>query len=379
MVEESSGPRGLAEQPARVLFCESSSNFGGQESQILLQMEFLRAAGHHTLLVCRAGSRIAGRAAASGLPFRTTPFRNSLDPRSVWAVWRELLRGRFDAAIGHSGHDANVMALAARMTPRRPALLRVRTYLPGYPRAAPYAWLVDRTLVPSNFLRGELLQNPRIPPERVFVLRPMIPLEALRLEATHPLPMELDARIAGARPLIVHAAMLRSEKGHRMALGVVARLRERFPNLLYVIAGSGAREAGLRANARSLGIESHVVFAGLLQPVAPLLARADAVIMPSSREPLGLAQVEALALGVPVAVSDAGGLPETVHDRLTGRIFPATDPAAWVHGLTEILENPTEARAQAARGKSEVEREFAPDRHLASLLAHLRLRPHPPR
>jgi glycosyltransferase involved in cell wall biosynthesis len=127
------------------------------------------------------------------------------------------------------------------------------------------------------------------------------------------------------------------------------------------------------------GQESHVVFAGLLQPVAPLLARADAVIMPSSREPLGLAQVEALALGVPVAVSDAGGLPETVHDRLTGRIFPATDPAAWVHGLTEILENPTEARAQAARGKSEVEREFAPDRHLASLLAHLRLRPHPPR
>ncbi len=266
---------------------------------------------------------------------------------------------RIDVAIGHSGHDFNNLAVAARLVGGPPLILRMRTYQPGIPRAFSYNVLADRTLVPSEFLRHQILGNQQIQPSKMAVLRPLLPLDDLKADAKKPLPNTLMERLDGQGPVIAHAAMLRSEKGHRVALAAVARLVGDYPKLIYVIAGAGSKEADLRALAASLGISENVVFAGLLIPVAPLLARADVVIMPSLNEPLGLAQLEALVLGTPVAVSDAGGLPETVEAGITGWVIPAGDIEAWEQGLREILKAPTEAKARAERGRVWVEGHFS--------------------
>lgn len=355
----------------RFLFCESSSNLGGQELQILLQMAVLREVGEDSVLACRPGSGIAREATARGLDWRPIAFRNSLHLPSIAAL-RALIRAeRIDVAFCHSGHDANNLAVAARLLRPRPLLIRARTYQPGMPKAISYNWLVDRTLVNSEHLRRRILANRAIRPERIAVLRPIVPLRELRAEARLPLPESLAAALSGNGPVIVQAAMLRPEKGHRTALEAIAGLRSRFPALRYVIAGSGPEEAALRQQVTALQLEGLVHFAGLVVPVAPLLARADLVIMPSLDEPLGLAQVEALALGVPVAVSDAGGLPETVTHGETGWILRAGDVAAWRDGMLDALADPARARAMAQRGRSFVEATFAPQAHLAALRTEL--------
>jgi glycosyltransferase involved in cell wall biosynthesis len=261
--------------------------------------------------------------------------------------------------------------VAARLLRPRPLLIRARTYQPGLPKAFSYNRLVDRTLVNSEHLRRRILANPEIQPERIAVLRPIVPLRDLRAEARLPLHEDLAAALSGSGPVIVQAAMLRPEKGHRTALEAIAGLRSHFPALRYVIAGSGPEEAALRQQAAALQLEGLVHFAGLVVPVAPLLARADLVIMPSLDEPLGLAQVEALALGVPVAVSDVGGLPETVTHGDTGWILRAGDVSAWRDGMVDALADPVRARAMAQRGRSFVEATFAPQAHLAALRAEL--------
>lgn len=356
----------------RLLFCESSSNLGGQELQILLQMAHLQQAGDACLLACRPASAIAREASARGLAWRPVAFRNSLHIPSIAAL-RGLLRSeRIDVAICHSGHDTNILALAARLLGRgRPLLIRARTYQSGTPKAITYNRLVDRTLVNSEHLRRRILANTAIRPERVAVLRPMVPIDRLRAEARQPLPAALAAALAGAGPIVVHAAMLRPEKGHRTALEAIAGLRGRYPGLRYVMAGSGPEEAALRQQAAALGLEGTAHFAGMVMPVAPLLACADLVVMPSLDEPLGLAQIEALALGVPVAVSDAGGLPETVVHGDTGWILPAGDAAAWREGIAAALAVPARAREMARRGCRFVEATFAPPAHIAALRSEL--------
>ena len=351
----------------RFLFSESSKNLGGQELQILLQMRMLQDAGHHAALACRADSGIAREAAARGLRWSASVFR----PSGIVALRRLIREQRVDAAFCHSGHDALYMALAARLLPRRPLLIRVRTYQPGVPKAFGYNVLSDRTLVPSEHMRRRVLANPAIRPERIAVLRPVLPLAEIRAQARLPLPDALAAAVRGRKPLIVHAAMLRPEKGHRTVLEAIAGLRGRYPGLLYVMAGAGPEEAALRRLAAELGLGEAVHFAGLVMPVYPLLALADLVIMPSLDEPLGLAQVEALALGVPVAVSDAGGLPETVEHGRTGWILPAGDVAAWSQGLARALADPLRARAMAEGGRGFVEATFAPERFLEALQLQL--------
>jgi glycosyltransferase involved in cell wall biosynthesis len=167
--------------------------------------------------------------------------------------------------------------------------------------------------------------------------------------------------------VVVQAAMLRSEKGHRTTLDAITVLKDRYPNIACVLAGSGPKEADLRRRAEKLGLVAHVCFAGLVVPVAPLLARADVVIMPSRNEPLGLAQLEALALGVPVVVSDAGGLPETVVDGETGWVVPSGDPGAWAAAIASAVDDPKEALRRASLGGDRVRAEYSGAAHLRAL------------
>ncbi len=361
-----------------IFFSESSPNIGGQELQLLQQAQALQDAGWMPRILCRPGSRIAEEAAARALPVEALRFRSALDTRSLRRVIALVRQHRPAAIVCHSGHDANVCALAVRagaalgLLRPRPRLLRMRTYQPGKAGAFGYNHLFDASFTPSAALRTQLLRNPRIQPGRIGVLYPGIDFDRIERAAGTPLPPELARRLGGAGPLIVHAAMLRPEKGHAFLLGVVQALLPRFPGLLYVAAGEGVELARLREQARQLGIEEHVHFPGLVQPVAPLIRRADVLVMPSLYEPLGMSQIEALALGVPVVVSEAGGLPETVQHGRSGWVCPAPDApdaqAAWSRALVEVLANPQAARAMAQHGRTQVLAQFAPQANLAALL-----------
>lgn len=356
----------------RLLFSENSPNLGGQELQLLQQMAALRERGIAVRLLCRHASRIGQLARERGLESVAIPFRNSLHLPSILAVARVVRDWRPDAVISHSGHDANNCAIAARLVRNRPRLIRVRTYQPGLPHAWTYNLLADLTLVPSEAIRRSLLANPHIRPERIRVLYPGLIFERLDHQAQAPLPPRIAAWLAShPGPLIVHAAMLRGEKGHGLMLEAMARLVKIFPGLRYVVAGEGELRQSLESSVREMGLSEHVLIAGLLASVPPLLRRADLVVMPSSYEPLGMSQIEALALGVPVVASRTGGIPETIEDRRSGLLVTAGDVSQWTSALSWALEHLPEMRSMAETGGNFVKSRFSMTANIDQLLACL--------
>ncbi len=148
-------------------------------------------------------------------------------------------------------------------------------------------------------------------------------------------------RYAGEGPLLVTASRLEWEKGVHTLLDSLPRLRRRFPGLRLVVAGRGSQHDALVAQARRLRLGRGAAFVGWLpEPeLAALLGAADAVVLPSVYEPFGLVALEAAAQRVPLAVSDVGGLAETVVDGVTGRTFPPLDPAGLADVVTEVLSD----------------------------------------
>src|SRR5262245_28387190 len=288
----------------RVMFTESSRNLGGQELQLLAQARGLAQRNIEAQLLCPARSRVMQEAQRFGVPASPVEFRNSLHPPSVLRVMQLISRTRPDALLCHSGHDADVCAVAARLVPGRPRLVRMRTYQHGLPHAWTYNRLFDRTLVPSEEMRARLLANPRVRAERIAVLRPGIAFSELDRRQGIPDP-ELESVLAGfpARR-VTHAAMLRPEKGHRVMLEALARLRR--PDVCYVIAGEGGLKEELQARTKELNLQGSVCFAGLVRNLPALYAKSELVVMPSLDEPLGMSQLEALGLGVPVVASRVG-------------------------------------------------------------------------
>jgi len=114
-----------------------------------------------------------------------------------------------------------------------------------------------------------------------------------------------------------------------------------------------------------------VLIAGLLAAVPPLFQRADLVVMPSSYEPLGMSQIEALALGVPVVASRTGGIPETIEDHRSGLLVTPGDVTQWVTTLTWALQHLPEMRRMAQVGGDFVRSRFSMAANTDQLLACL--------
>jgi glycosyltransferase involved in cell wall biosynthesis len=353
----------------RVLFTESSKNVGGQELQLMQQVEALSARGFHSVLACRSGSRVEEVARSKGLEVIPLRFRNSLDLGTILPLRSWILRHRPVLAICHSGHDTNNLAIAARSTRKGPFLLRSRTYQPGKARAFSYNHLVDATMLPSHYLRARVLANSSVRPERLQVVYPGIDFAALDRDAPMPLPPAIEDWLGRAKgPLLVHAAMLRGEKGHRTVLAALHMLRERWPDIRYVMAGEGGEAEALRGEILRLGLESRVFMAGMVSPVAALVSRAQLLVMPSRYEPLGMAQIEALALGVPVLASETGGIPETIRHAVTGLLVNPESVGAWADALHEALSDLPKMRAMALLGSQEVRHRFSIERNLEQVL-----------
>jgi glycosyltransferase involved in cell wall biosynthesis len=358
-------------------FSESSPNIGGQEMQLLAQAAALSTRSVQTALLCRPGGRLAQLAGERGIEVIPVPFGNSLHLPSILKLLHIFRTRRPDVIICHSGHDTNNVAFAARLTPHRPRLVRSRTYQHGKPKSWTYNHFVDLTLTPSEHLRQCLLTNRKILPERIRVLHPGIDFALLDARANEPLPqaasdlLSVCAHDNIVTPLIAHVAMLRPEKGHLLMLEVMDRLRTRGIGARYAIAGEGAMENSIRARITELRLDNEAIVLGRLANPAALIARADILVMPSSYEPLGMAQIEALALGIPVIGSRVGGIPETIHDDFTGWLAQSDDPHDWANKLASALGDLAAMRAMARRGRSDVRNRFDIHRHIDGLLGHI--------
>ena len=120
----------------------------------------------------------------------------------------------------------------------------------------------------------------------------------------------------------------------------------------YVFCGAGSEEAVLRRLAESL--RGTVVFAGQQTDVAGCLAAADIVAMPSLKEGLGVAALEAMAAERPVVASRVGGLAEVVVDGESGLLVTPGDPAPLADAIAALIADPALRRRLAEAGRARV-------------------------
>jgi glycosyltransferase involved in cell wall biosynthesis len=120
-----------------------------------------------------------------------------------------------------------------------------------------------------------------------------------------------------------------------------------------------------------LGVGRRVRFLGWLDERSLDKAYGDAsiVVMPSIwPEPFGKVGIDALARGRPVIAFDVGGISDWLRDGWNGFLIPPGDEACLAKRIERLLLDPSLASEFGANGKTQVTREFSPQKHLNQLL-----------
>jgi N-acetyl-alpha-D-glucosaminyl L-malate synthase BshA len=151
-------------------------------------------------------------------------------------------------------------------------------------------------------------------------------------------PPLLREQLNGERRVLMHVSNFRPVKRVLDIIRIFARVREVLPSVL-VMVGDGPDRVEAETEARALGIDHDVHFLGKIDAVAPLLAGADLFLLPSQSESFGLSALEALASGVPVVGSRAGGLVEVVKEGVTGALCEPGDVDAMAAASVHILSD----------------------------------------
>jgi glycosyltransferase involved in cell wall biosynthesis len=150
------------------------------------------------------------------------------------------------------------------------------------------------------------------------------------------------------RRLVLHVGRLAAEKDVETLVGAFTLARDRLGDAAtFCVAGDGPRAAWVRS---ALPFAQHLGF--LPRPVlADLYADADLFVFPSPTETCGLVALEAMASGLPVISSDAGGVLENLRDGLNGRTVRAGDAGAFAAATHALVQDDAQrlALGQAAR------------------------------
>jgi UDP-glucose:(heptosyl)LPS alpha-1,3-glucosyltransferase len=238
-----------------------------------------------------------------------------------------------DLFVAHSCHRA---ALDAKRAAGRRAFRfwPLHRYLLARERRIATGAAPTRIVAVSDEVAADLRRLYATPPQRLVIIENGVDADRFR-----PAPDRAALRRAlglpDTAPLLLFVGQQFETKGLRVALRALARVRA-LPALL-LVAGEDD-PAPYRSLAAGLGLAARVVFLGLQRDLAPHMAAADLLLLLSEYEAFGLAGLEALASGVPVVATRAGGIGAYLREGVNGH-FVERDPAAIAALLDRLLSD----------------------------------------
>jgi len=173
-------------------------------------------------------------------------------------------------------------------------------------------------------------------------------------------PRVLARTVGPGRKVLMHVSNFRPVKRVRDVVRIFAQVNGEIPSSL-VMVGDGPDRVDAEFEARHLGVSEHVHFLGKIDDVAPLLASADVFLLPSHSESFGLSALEALASGVPVVGTRAGGLVEVVKEGETGFLRDVGDTDAMATAALEVLRDERRWKEMSAAAIADARLRFSRD------------------
>lgn len=330
----------------------------GNERQALLLVEGLVARGHVVQASCRRKGPVRVALEVAGARTRGIRPRGDADVISALAFAGWLRFQKLDVLLVTSWKRAAVAGWAARVAGVPRVVLRVggqrgvgRGAGGRLRRFALGRWY-HAAVVNSDAVRDDLVAA-GMPADRVRVVA-----NGIELESAPPAALRDELSLTDAHVLLITVGGLERNKGADLLVPILAA---QDPEVHLVVAGSGTpkQRADLLMVAGAMGVGERLHLLGHRRDVPAVLAAADAFLLPSRADSQPNAMLEAMASGLPVIVSEVGGVRDALGARdgrpPAGWSAPAGDVAGLAAAVREVVADlKAGGEESSARGEEAV-------------------------
>lgn len=308
------------------------SRLAGAEYFFLRVIEHLAEMGHRVIVVTKRDTPLRAEIEKIDNPniqLHAWHTHGKIDPITLGKLCRLIINERVDVINTHLTTASWQGALAAKIT--------------GVPSVAVVhatdrkTWFqhADHLIAVSSGVKDALIEQ-GIAPEKIEVLyhgidlaQYVAPLDSATAKTRLGLP-------ANARTVGVVASLI-PRKGHRFLLEALQNMDATSDPIHLLLAGEGPLEAELRGQAMEMGLGERTHFLGFRRDIPHVVCAMDVFVLPSLKEGLSIAVMEAMALEKPVVCSAIAGLPEVVRDAQTGFLVPPGDSLALQNALEKLF------------------------------------------
>ncbi|OSM07113.1 glycosyltransferase family 4 protein [Magnetofaba australis] len=329
-----------------VLFLLNTLTMGGSERKHVLLANWLHARGWRVEIAYLKAPHTLKELLDPAIPLHFLDRRGKWDPRVVRALSKRLREGAIETLWAVQHYPIVYAFPAARLTGRRLYCslnktffrrrrdeLKMALYAPLFRRA-------DRLLFGCEAQMRFWMQRYALPSERCGFIHNGV--DAARFDRA-PLLAERERLraqwgVGDDEVLLGAAATFRPVKRLEEFLEAGRRLMERGAPLKLALVGDGPEADKYHAFVRDNGLAERVILPGRMMDVRPALAAFDGFVLSSIAETFSNAALEAMAMGLPVVISDAGGAPEMVFDGDNGYRYPPGDAAALSDAMARLLD-----------------------------------------
>jgi glycosyltransferase involved in cell wall biosynthesis len=206
----------------------------------------------------------------------------------------------------------------------------------------------DKVICVSNFTRQQMITLHGTDPAKCTVLNNAVdPFMKLPLNFTKPEHLLKRYWLTNENQVIFTLTRLASTeqyKGHDQVIKVMSKLKEKFPNVRYILAGQydHSEEIRIQKLITQYKVEEEVILPGFIQEdeLSDYFLLADLFVLPSKKEGFGIVFIEALACGLPVICGNVDGSVDAIRDGELGTAINPDGLAELEKALSDYLTTP---------------------------------------
>lgn len=355
-----------------ILYLTNHLNIGGITSYVLTLAQAFKKRGHK-VYIASSGGKLLSKFIAEGIVYLPIPIKTKSEVSYKILISKykllKIIREKNIDILHANTRVTQVLSFFLQRSLSKPYVSTCHGFFKKRLFRKMFPCWGNKVIAISESVKEHLRKDFKVKEEDIRIIHNGIDVERFREQKNTCLPAgrenrEQRKRDLGLRegPVVGIVARLSEEKGHLYLIEAMKSVLSRIPEAQLLIVGNGRMKKELLELTKNLGMEKNIFFLTEVDDTKQVLAVMDLFVLPSFKEGLGLALMEAMASGLGVIGSDVGGIRSLIQDGYNGLLVRPADIQGLSYAILELLQNPDKARSLGNNARIFIEKNFSQEK-----------------